>query len=340
MQTTRFMALFRTFKAQICLLFLLGAGPLKVAAALPEYCRVTENLSKLEYNNDYKVISQTCDAPDGSVRLHAIRRFKSPLGEDILLTVDPNSQDTNLIYESCLGCRDAKLSSGDNYGANVLKGTSAPYLLENDGLTHSLNKLNDAVLTIDLCPSTKLFEKRVFKQLLRTDLPRPIPVAISISGSWMRRYTDDFKYLLDLQHSGQIEITFINHSYSHPFVKTLADQHNFLLKDGVDFKFEVLNLEVALIRRGITPSVYFRFPGLISDERLMRALRSYGLIPLGADAWLAKGQKPSGGSLILIHGNGNETEGGDIFINRYLNHMDDLDSLEDAFGSQGGQDLH
>jgi hypothetical protein len=40
----------------------------------------------------------------------------------------------------------------------------------------------------------------------------------------------------------------------------------------------------------------------------MRVL-AYGLIPVGSDAWLAKKQKPESGSIVLIHGNGNEPLG-------------------------------
>jgi len=33
------------------------------------------------------------------------------------------------------------------------------------------------------------------------------------------------------------------------------------------------------------------------------------LIPIGSAAWLAKGETPRAGSLILVHANGNEPEG-------------------------------
>jgi hypothetical protein len=40
----------------------------------------------------------------------------------------------------------------------------------------------------------------------------------------------------------------------------------------------------------------------------------YGLIPIGSDAWLAKGQPIHSGSIVLIHGNGNEPIGIKDFI--------------------------
>jgi len=38
------------------------------------------------------------------------------------------------------------------------------------------------------------------------------------------------------------------------------------------------------------------------------------LIPIGTDAWLAKGQQAENGSIVLIHGNGNEPVGVNDFI--------------------------
>jgi hypothetical protein len=59
----------------------------------------------------------------------------------------------------------------------------------------------------------------------------------------------------------------------------------------------------------LTPSVFFRFPGLVSDNSEFMRVLAYGLIPVGSDAWLAKKQKPGPGSIVLIHGNGNEPLG-------------------------------
>ncbi len=42
----------------------------------------------------------------------------------------------------------------------------------------------------------------------------------------------------------------------------------------------------------------------------MKELReTYVLIPLGADAWIAKNEAVKEGSIVLIHGNKNEPEG-------------------------------
>ncbi len=48
-----------------------------------------------------------------------------------------------------------------------------------------------------------------------------------------------------------------------------------------------------LVSHNIAPSPFFRFPGLVSDQTLIEKLKDFGFIPLGSDAWLAKGEKSS-----------------------------------------------
>ena len=55
-------------------------------------------------------------------------------------------------------------------------------------------------------------------------------------------------------------------------------------------------------------------PGLVSDSNIFDKVISYGLIPIGSDAWLAKNQIPGQGSIVLIHGNGNEPVGIEKFF--------------------------
>lgn len=64
-----------------------------------------------------------------------------------------------------------------------------------------------------------------------------------------------------------------------------------------------------MLRLGLLPSVFFRFPGLVDDSSLSEKVLRTGLIPIGSDAWLAKSQRPSAGSIVLVHGNGTEPAG-------------------------------
>ncbi len=52
---------------------------------------------------------------------------------------------------------------------------------------------------------------------------------------------------------------------------------------------ELLDVEKKLIEQGVTPSIFFRFPGLVQNEKAIQTLKRLGLITVGSNAWLAKG---------------------------------------------------
>ncbi len=179
------------------------------------------------------------------------------------------------------------------------------------GITHSLPKERGICLTIDLCPSEKPLDRYLFKDILAAfnKIEKPVPLAIAVSGVWMEKHPADLRWLEGLAASAQIIVDWINHSYHHQYDPRLPLHRNFLLAKGVDVNAEILNTEQKMIECGLTPSPFFRFPGLVSDQDEFTRVLAYGLIPVGSDAWLAKKQKPGPGSIVLIHGNGNEPLG-------------------------------
>jgi len=120
-----------------------------------------------------------------------------------------------------------------------------------------------------------------------------------------------------------LDITWINHSYHHE-VNNLPLTENFLLAPGTNLDVEVLENEKLMLKNGLIPSVFFRFPGLVSNQSTVDKIEFYGLIPVGSDAWLAKGQMPNSGSIVLIHGNGNEEIGVKDFIQLLKNKQIDV----------------
>ena len=130
----------------------------------------------------------------------------------------------------------------------------------------------------------------------------------------MLKHKEDLDWLKKLRNDGEIRITWVNHSYNHRVSKTAPLKMNFLLEPGTDINYEVLATEELMLKNGLVPSIFFRFPGLVSDQQLVYKITDFGLIPIGSDAWLAKGQQPQAGSIVLIHGNGNEPVGVDDFI--------------------------
>lgn len=182
--------------------------------------------------------------------------------------------------------------------------------LQDSGLTHLLPSQTGFVLTVDLCPSRKHFDFDLVHQLIAAveSSERPIPVAFAISGVWLQEHPDDLAQLQKLDGT-DLAITWINHSMHHRYSPTRPLTQNFLLEPGTNMPSEVLDTEVVMLEAGLMPSVFFRFPGLISEPSLVEFVTSFGLIPVGSDAWLAKGERAGRGSIVLVHGNGNEPQG-------------------------------
>ena len=258
---------------------------------------------------DYRPALRLCHGASGDAV--AIRTMRLS-GEPTLLLADALSLTTRLEHASCWRCEDideTQIASTRMMRA-VEQSAAAPGLerrgfLENSGLTHGGGV--GSFFTGDLCPSTRPMD-RGFLRELAGEGPHT-PIALSISGLWLTRHFADYRWLLDRQAEGALDITWINHSYHHQFRRGVPDARNYLLTPGVDPDFEILETERLLIANGQTPSLFFRFPGLIASSPLMQATRRHHLIALGADAWLAINQRPRPGSIILVHPNGNEEIG-------------------------------
>jgi len=190
------------------------------------------------------------------------------------------------------------------------------FAMQDAGVIHGYPKEKGITLTIDLCPSHKSLDRIIFTSLISEfgKIEKPVPVALSLSGRFLLTHMEDINWLKGLEKKGDIIITWINHTYNHHYDPKAPLQENFLLKPGTDIDFEVLGTEIAMLQNGLMPSVFFRFPGLVSDNKIVDTITNYGLIPIGSDAWLAKGQNGTSGSIVLIHGNGNEPVGVNDFI--------------------------
>lgn len=188
--------------------------------------------------------------------------------------------------------------------------------MQDAGIESGMPRQTGITLTADLCPSHKPLDKIIFTDIIAEfkKVEHPVPVALSITGIWMRQHPQDLEWLKKMQAEHEIYVTWINHSFNHRVSPKLPLKKNFLLEAGTDINFEVLETEIAMLKNGLMPSVFFRFPGLVSDKKLVYEITDFGLIPIGTDAWLAKGQQPQAGSIVLIHGNGNEPLGVKDFI--------------------------
>ena len=269
-----------------------------------------EALASVDAVTDYTSVLRSCRAADGRASL-AIRTM-SVGGTPLLLLADPQKLSTRLERAACWTCEDTSEDAlaGTRMMRAVAQSAQAPGLvhrgfLQNAGLTHGAAP--GAFVTGDLCPSRRPLDRAFFDNLAARG-PHT-PVALSISGLWLLHHFEDYRWLLDRQAQGALDILWVDHTFHHPYRRGVPYDRNFLLTHGVDPDAEILETERLLIANGQTPSLFFRFPGLISTSPLMQAVRRHHLVSLGADAWLAQGEKPVDGSIILVHPNGNEEVG-------------------------------
>jgi hypothetical protein len=264
---------------------------------------------------NYRPYFAVCKTKENAPVSFAIRKY-SKYGIDFLLVVDAKTMRTSVIEKSCIKCVETGIDeirkdySNTNYVESLVESEKNAKHLQNAGITHFRNVKGGAVLTADLCPSKLPLDKIIFNRLINDSGNKlPVPVALAVSGLWMEKHTEDIRWLMDLEYKGLISITWINHSYNHAFYISPDLINNFMLQPGTNCNAEVLKTEMKMLELGLYPSVFFRFPGLVSNRDLLRKITGYGLIPIGSKAWLAKFEQPKDGSIILIHANGHEPVG-------------------------------
>ncbi len=213
---------------------------------------------------------------------------------------------------------DLKSCSNSYYQYLLNLSSNYPYLLHNDGL---LKNSGGVAISTDLCPSSKKgFEKRLYEALFNY-FPNPAPVTIFITKRWILKHPKEFHQLQQWQQARKLAITWGNHTAYHHYHPHIPDKHNFVLSPKEHLQEDIFDLEKILLENGITPSVFFRFPGLVSNKKSVELVKALGLIIIGSDAWLAKGEKVTSNSIILVHGNKNEPKGVTILLELITKHI-------------------
>lgn len=173
----------------------------------------------------------------------------------------------------------------------------------------SFNGKGKVIITTDLCPTLKSLNYSLYEDIYLRMLGnrgQSVPIGVAVSGKWIKTHRKDIQWLKKMEKDKKLSITWINHSYNHIYKKGVAIKNNFMLTKNTNLDKEILNLERLLLKENLEISIYFRFPGLVSNKNLFEQILDYGLIPLGSDSWIAKNQFPKNGSIVLVHGNGNE----------------------------------
>ncbi len=169
-------------------------------------------------------------------------------------------------------------------------------------------------VTVDLCWSDRHFEESFFRGVAARGVATGRrSVTLFPSGRWIEQHPLEMHALIELGREGGLEITWGLHSWAHPktneFLNVMAQP---------ELSEDTLRMEQTLLEWGIVPSVYFRFPGLVHDRERLEAVLDLGVLPIDCDVWVARSERGAGGpfaglvrsgSVLLVHGNGNEPEG-------------------------------
>lgn len=286
-----------------------------VAAAVLVGATVTALWAAVSSIDDYQPYYALCPQSDGGIKV-AIRKFRLN-GETRLLTVNPYNLHTGVVKPGAFQCREVPLAfirqhlSGTTYAATVMDAEKNSRALQNAGFRRFTTDQRGVNLTVDLCPSKAPLDRFLFSAIIKEfrQIVKPVPVALALSGLWMENHVADLEWLRSLEREGKISILWINHSYNHRVKRKTPLRKNFLLSGDTVIDEEILKTEKKMLESGIIPSVFFRFPGLVSDPRLFYQVTAFGLIPVGSDAWLGKKQWPREGSIVLVHANGHEPVG-------------------------------
>lgn len=269
----------------------------------------------------------------------ALRRFRMD-GTECYLAVNPDSLRTEivpvgryLVLKKYFTEIAARRRNTAYFKAIRFTGQNS-WRLQNAGLIHVPANDRDVYVTVDLCPTSLPLDRSPFTGLVAEYGPccRPVPVAVAVSGMWMEKHPEDLRWLTDLVRGGDLSVTWLNHTYNHRHKKRVPLWKNFLLDIGSRLEEEIMKNEIALIEVGLVPSVFFRFPGLVSNKALFGGVAGYGLITVGSDAWLGKKQWPAAGSIILVHANGQEPVGIKRFLWLLGNWKKDFAGGRRAFG--------
>ncbi len=269
---------------------------------------------------DYKVVRYTFIYNDK--RFVSLREFND--GKSVkILAVNVDSLKTDVFNKDII--IEKKFNISDSKYKKLLR-KSISDELQNGGIKNG--GTDKFFLTVDLCPSSKKepFELGIIEKFIKKGHK---DIGFAVSGRWIIKNQKYLNWIKEKISEGKLKVIWINHSFNHFYDPKLPLDKNFLLKKGTNIEFEILEVEKILLKNGIIPSVFIRYPGLVADYKLRKKVAErYGLIALGSDSWLAKGELPTEGSIILIHGNKNEPKGIKIFekiLERDLEFMSLLD---------------
>lgn len=267
-----------------------------------------------------RVVTGTLPKVPADARIVVVRSM-TVAGVPSVLAYDARTLATYVVARAAVDAASRKATAADGENPYVKKLEA----MRSEGAT--LKRVHapkagrlEVALTVDMCQSSKPWDKALFDFLVDLSAQRraPVPVGVAMTGGWAKKHPAELEQLRKWDASGALAIAWINHSYTHPIHCSGGGRTCTFLTDASVtpevFQHEVLDNERLLLRQGFAVSPLFRFPGLAHDATRRNALSGLSLFALDADAWLAKGERLHDGAVVLVHGNGNEPRGIELFL--------------------------
>ncbi len=149
------------------------------------------------------------------------------------------------------------------------------------------------LLTTDLCPTDKPLDTNFYKAIAETEknISNKIAFIIFFSGKWIELHKNEFEWI----KTNNFNFISANHTYSHHIIKEKFPNS--------ELKNEIIKTELIMLKNGLIPSCFFRFPGLKYNPENLAVLYEMNLLPLSVNFWGGQKSYPQK-SILLVHSNG------------------------------------
>src|SRR3989338_328203 len=164
-------------------------------------------LPRLSYSAEitaYKAVFRPFSDSSGNI-LIAIREFEWGSNK-FALTVNPDTFETAVMEEAKSFGKGIGTSLDDTRFMKALSRYGGPLTgLQDHGLRNA--PIEQAVfITIDLCPSQKKLDYELFRFIEVYSKGEPAPVAVALSGKWLKKHSEGLKWLINEARAKRLDI--------------------------------------------------------------------------------------------------------------------------------------
>src|ERR1700761_4044497 len=124
-----------------------------------------------------------------------LRSFENE-GRKYFLMVNPQTLETKIDETNFYEVKPMSIDEARNffkttpYQKALVKAEKQSVMIQDAGIENGMPKESGISLTVDLCPSHRPLDKRIFTDIFKQfqKVEKPVPVALSVTGVWMRQH--------------------------------------------------------------------------------------------------------------------------------------------------------